>query len=130
MIHLSAAILGRDLSDRRLADLRAAIAAVLDEIDAHIDVPRFDTTIRDGLAGLGEVVLTAGVLLEDRSYQDRAIALGRGLIDRYSEHGDWPTGLPGGGPNPSLLLGTAGIGYWLLRLDRPEKVPPLLRLIT
>jgi hypothetical protein len=40
--------------------------------------------------------------------------------------GDWPSGMPSGGPSPALLLGTAGIGYHLLRLHDPARVPPVL----
>jgi hypothetical protein len=111
------------LKKHRKAATRAAIAAVLEVVDLYIDLPRFDATVSEGLAGLGDIVLSAGLLLKDRSYQGRARGLAQTLIDRYSEHDDWPTGLPCGGPNPSLLLGTAGIGYWLLRLDDPALMP-------
>jgi hypothetical protein len=116
------------LIDQHASAARAAISVVLDAIAEYITVPTFDATIRDGLGGLGDVLLTAGVVLKDRSYQDRARALAQTLIDRYAERDNWPTGLPGGGPNPSLMLGTAGIGYWLLRLDDPERVPCWLLL--
>ncbi len=125
MFHLRALIHDPDFKAQHLAEARIAIAAVLGEIDRKIAMPRFDATVRDGLAGLGEVVLNAGVMLEDCTYRERARALGQTLIDRYSALEDWPTGLPGGGPNPSLLLGTAGIGYWLLRLEDPVGVPPI-----
>ena len=102
---------------------RESIAAVLEAVDANINVPRFDATVRDGLAGLGEVVLSAGIMLEDASFLERARSLAQTLIDRHSEEDDWPMAFSCGGPNPSLLLGTAGIGYWLLRLAEPERVP-------
>jgi HopA1 effector protein family/Lanthionine synthetase C-like protein len=127
MLRLHTLTQDHGLNDGHVAAARAAISVVLDAIDAHIAAPRFDATIRDGLAGLGDVLFNTGVVLEDRSYQDRARALAQTLIDRYSARDNWPTGSPGGGPNPSLLLGTAGIGYWFLRLDDPEHVPgPLL----
>ena len=31
----------------------------------------------------------------------------------------WPCGLPGVGETPGLMLGTAGIGYFYLRLANP-----------
>ena len=51
--------------------------------------------------------------------------------DRSSTDTRWATGASGvfsGGPNPSLMLGTAGIGHAFLRLHDPEGVPPLLIL--
>jgi lantibiotic modifying enzyme len=45
-------------------------------------------------------------------------------IDRYG-----PTcGTPGGVPTPGLLSGLAGIGYGLLRLGFPDRVPSVLLL--
>ena len=126
LFHLRGAIQGPDFQEEHLARVPVAIAIVLAEIDDNIAIPGFDTTIRAGLAGLGEVILTAGIVLDERSYRLRARTLAQTLIDRYSERENWPTGLPGGGPNPSLMLGTAGIGYWLLRLDQPERLPSLL----
>ncbi len=57
------------------------------------------------------------------------MALAESLIDRFGSSGDWPSGLPSGGPNQSLMLGLAGIGYWLLRLHDPRNVPPFLLFI-
>jgi lantibiotic modifying enzyme len=48
------------------------------------------------------------------------------LIARHAAAGDWPSGTPSGGPNPSLMLGTAGIGYTVLRLHDPNRVPSIL----
>ncbi|WP_459710108.1 type 2 lanthipeptide synthetase LanM family protein [Actinophytocola sp. KF-1] len=49
------------------------------------------------------------------------------ILDAYTQHG--PTcGTPGGVPTPGLLGGVAGIGYGLLRLGHPERVPSVLLL--
>jgi hypothetical protein len=39
----------------------------------------------------------------------------------------WPCGIPGAGEAPGLMLGTAGIGYFYLRLAKPE-IPTALRI--
>ncbi len=127
-MHCLLAVQDAEFKERRIAQARTAIDLVLETIDAHIAAPRFDATIRNGLAGLGEVLLSAGLLLDDRSYLDRSRDLAQTLIDRYSERDNWPTGFPGGGANPSLYVGTAGIGYWLLRLEEPQRVPCWLLL--
>jgi lantibiotic modifying enzyme len=41
---------------------------------------------------------------------------------------NWRTGVPHGIDTPSLLCGTAGIGYALLRMVDPEGVPAVLTL--
>ena len=125
---LLAAMQDAEFKECRLAQARTAITLVLEAIDAHIAASRFDATICNGLAGLGEVLLSAGLVIGDHSYLDRARNLAQTLIDRYSEQDNWPTGFARGGPNPSLYLGTAGIGYWLLRVDEPERVPSWLLL--
>jgi lantibiotic modifying enzyme len=49
------------------------------------------------------------------------------ILDAYGQYG--PTcGTPGGVPTPGLLGGVAGIGYGLLRLGHPERVPSVLLL--
>jgi lantibiotic biosynthesis protein len=73
-----------------------------------------------------EIIWIAGQMLDDPSYRDRAVAVGRALIDRHAESGDWPSGVPSGGPNPSLMIGNAGIGYAFLRLHDPKGVPSIL----
>ena len=56
------------------------------------------------------------------------------LLDQRLGDGSWPTGLAGGGDTPGLLLGTAGIGWFYLRLADPEETPSVLlptgRLVT
>jgi len=126
---LRAAALDPARSQDYLASARCAIATTLVAIDENFQYPRSDATLCHGLSGLGEVILIASQLLDEPSYHSRAVALAEALIDRHASSGDWPSGVPSGGPNPSLMLGLAGIGYWLLRLHDPAKVPPFLLLI-
>ena len=128
MFHLRNAYKNSDFKDQHRDAVRDALPALLHVFDAYIDVPRFDASIGTGLAGLGEAVLTAGVVLEEERFHDRSLTLAQTLIDRYSEPSDWPTGTACGGPNPSLWLGTAGIGWWLLRVDDPAHIPCCLLL--
>ena len=105
---------------------RVGLETMLRAIERRSRLPRQDTTLCHGLAGLNEVLWTAGTLLADETYQNLACSIAIGLIKDYGVPGDWPTGVPSSGPNPSLMLGTAGIGYHFLRLDSPEQVPPIL----
>ena len=49
------------------------------------------------------------------------------LVERLGR-GRWRCGIPGGVETPGLMTGLAGIGYELLRLAAPERVPSLLAL--
>lgn len=86
-----------------------------------------------GIAGNADVLLTAGLLLQDNTLIFAAREAGRLGLEKYAATGlDWPTGVsdpngtPGTNPNPSLLLGLAGTGYFYLRLYNPFQVPTVL----
>ena len=49
------------------------------------------------------------------------------LVARLQE-GLWRCGVPGGIETPGLMTGLAGIGYGLIRIAAPERVPSLLAL--
>jgi lantibiotic modifying enzyme len=49
------------------------------------------------------------------------------IMDSIDERG-WITGLPHGIETPGLLHGLAGIGYGMLRMADPERVPSVLTL--
>jgi len=128
LARLRAGMLDNESRDDFNAKARIAIATTLGAIEENLLPARSDATLCHGLAGLGEIVWLAGQMLDDPTYRDRALDLGQALIRRYSASEDWPSGVPSRGPNPSLMLGTAGIGYWLLRLHDPAQVPSLFLL--
>ncbi len=105
-------------------------AQTREEIDIALN-----TTIQQGFAGnhslchgaLGnvELLLTAAQLLnrpEDHEALERATAL---IVGSIETHG-WVSGVPLGVETPGLMAGLAGIGYELLRLAEPDKVPSML----
>jgi type 2 lantibiotic biosynthesis protein LanM len=107
-------------------------ATIREEIDIALR-----TTIQYGFAGnhslchgaLGnmDLLLTAARLLnrpQDYEALERATALIVGSI----EANGWVTAVPLGVETPSLMTGLAGIGYELLRLAEPDKVPSVLLL--
>jgi lantibiotic modifying enzyme len=51
-----------------------------------------------------------------------------GVILESIERNGWLCGLPSGVESPGLMTGLAGIGYGLLRLAAPERVPSVLTL--
>jgi type 2 lantibiotic biosynthesis protein LanM len=105
-------------------------AQVREEIDIALN-----TTMGQGLAGnhslchgaFGnvELLLTAAHLLnrpEDHERLERALAI---IVESIETHG-WVTGIPLGMETPGLMTGLAGMGYELLRLAEPDKVPSVL----
>jgi lantibiotic modifying enzyme len=110
----------RDLHE---AMARAALATTLESMDRFSRLPRVDVTLCHGLAGLAEIALTAGRWLNNVSIVAAAIETSRRLIERHSAAQDWVSGLVSGGPNPSLMLGSSGIGWHFLRQHDSERVP-------
>lgn len=80
-----------------------------------------------GALGNADLVLTAAQLLgrpEDYQALERVAALVVGSIEAHG----WVCGVPLGVETPGLMSGLAGIGYELLRLAEPDKVPSVLLL--
>ena len=92
-------------------------------------VERSDPTPCHGTTGLIEALLTAGLVLHDHSYEalarEAAVELAGGIVSGA----ELRSGTLCGGPNPSLMLGAAGVGYHLLRVHNPEAVPSLLTAV-
>jgi hypothetical protein len=124
-----AAALDSARAERYRAAARIAIATTLAAIETRLAEERCDSSLCHGLAGLAEVVLTACQMLQEPCYRERALATATTLINRHVASSDWQSGATSGGPNPSLMLGLAGVGYWLLRLHNPDRVPSMLLLV-
>jgi lantibiotic modifying enzyme len=74
-----------------------------------------------------ETVVTAAQVLGDGEYQAHTERLAAMLLESIETQG-WLTGIPMKVETPGLMAGIAGIGYELLRLAAPERVPCLLTL--
>jgi hypothetical protein len=123
---LRAATLDPGRGEAYLAVARTAMATTVAAIEEKLALSRCDATPCNGITGLIEITSIAHGMLAESSYHDVAMDAAHLLIARHSTSGDWPSGAPSGGPNPSLMLGTAGIGYTFLRLHDPERVPSVL----
>lgn len=82
----------------------------------------FDATPCHGATGLIETLWSGHLLLGETGYAASALETARELLAAAG----WRSGVVGGGTNPSLMLGSAGVGYHFLRLRDPAAVPPLL----
>jgi len=88
-----------------------------------------DVTPCHGATGLVECLLYAsrgGAAIPARKARDAAEALLGRVLAAHAGTAWWTSGAPSGGPNPSLMLGMAGVGYHFLRWAQPERVPSIL----
>jgi lantibiotic modifying enzyme len=89
-----------------------------------------DFSLCHGLAGNAECASVSARILGNGAGTGAERDLARFGIERYhKDRAPWPCGVPGGGENPSLMLGLAGIGHFYLRLALPEEVPSVLMIV-
>lgn len=82
-----------------------------------------------GLGGNAEVFILAADVLGDERYRGVAEMIGdRGIQSVHTMRNAWPCGVLSGGETPNLLLGTAGIGHFYLRLYDSKAVPSVLQV--
>jgi type 2 lantibiotic biosynthesis protein LanM len=72
-----------------------------------------------------DLLLYATQKLSNPAYLSAYKAKAVSILDSVKKYG-WLTGIPLGVESPGLLTGIAGIGYQLLRLAEPDKVPSIL----
>jgi type 2 lantibiotic biosynthesis protein LanM len=74
-----------------------------------------------------ELLLQAAWRLGDPALEEKAWRIAGGILADIEVSG-WRLGAPKGTEPPGLLVGLAGIGYGLLRLAAPDRVPAVLLL--
>jgi lantibiotic modifying enzyme len=82
-----------------------------------------------GLGGNADLLINASIVLDDparMALPEQAGDQGIEQIERQDLR--WPCGVTEGDETPNLMLGTAGIGYFYLRLWDPRLVPSVLIL--
>jgi len=79
-----------------------------------------------GLAGNAELFIAAADTLGEERYRAVAESVGdRGIQSVHLNRNPWPCGVLSGGETPNLMLGTAGVGYFYLRLYDSNAVPSI-----
>ena len=81
-----------------------------------------------GNAGLMDTLCTAGARLASVDWSDKALQLAARTVARRNKLGSFRIAFHNGFYNPSLFQGTAGLGYQLLRLAEPTRIPSVLLL--
>ncbi len=125
LARLRAASLDAARSDAHTAAARAALDTTAKALERLAALAGADSSLCHGVAGLAEVLLTGGTWLAEETYRTHARAAA-GLLAGNAADSGWPSGAPSRGPNPSLMLGSAGVGYHFLRQALPRRVPPIL----
>lgn len=92
------------------------------------EAPRTGFSLCHGCAGNADVLLEAARELDAPELRQAAERIGQIGIEQFeSQRMPWPCGLPGAGETKNLMLGTAGIGYFYLRLANPS-LPTVLMI--
>jgi type 2 lantibiotic biosynthesis protein LanM len=110
----------------------------LEDVETRSEIAvALQTTMTHGFGGnhslchgdLGnlELLLQAGQMLRDRSWDAEVNRLAASILDSIHQNG-WVCGIPLDVESPGLMTGLAGIGYGLLRLAEPQRVPSVLLL--
>ena len=109
-----------------------AVSSTAGGIEMALAVPSTSNfSLCHGIAGNAEALLYASCVTGVKSRRleaERAARAGVALYERTG--GMWPGGVTSGGDNPALMLGTAGTGYFFLRLADPDGVPPVLIILA
>lgn len=72
-----------------------------------------------------ELLVKAAAVLQEEAWLTEAQRLAGAVLNETEATG-WRCGVPGGIETPGLMTGLAGIGYQLLRLAEPQRIPSLL----
>jgi lantibiotic modifying enzyme len=79
------------------------------------------------MGNLDTLVAATQLLPQGQRYERHVQQIAAMLLDSIEKQG-WVTGIPQGVETPGLMVGIAGIGYALLRVAAPERVPSVLLL--
>lgn len=74
-----------------------------------------------------EVILQASLILDDPEWKKEVARLAANVLESIEQNG-WLCGTPSHVETPGLLTGLSGIGFELLRLAEPSRVPSVLCL--
>ena len=116
------------LLPERRAELLKGVERAVRTTARHLDAlpAEVDASPCHGRTGLAETLLLATDVLGDPKHADQVVRMWRALVRARAPEEPWPSGVPSGRNNPSLMLGQAGVGYGLLRADDPRSTPSIL----
>jgi lantibiotic modifying enzyme len=105
-----------------LAEAETAVRTTAAKL-GQADLGTGNFSLCHGHGGNADFLLLAADVLSRPDLRLEAKKLGARALDRFEDtRSPWPCGVPGAGESPNLLLGVAGIGYFLLRLCDSENI--------
>jgi len=107
-------------------DVRRDIEAALASTSGANLLPRDHLCC--GNAGLMDTLCAAGERFPQAEWSRKALQLAARTVARGNKRGGFNIAFHNGFFNPSLFQGTAGVGYQLLRLADPRRIPSVLLL--
>lgn len=116
-------------NERVFSELDAALRRVSQEVATPKRPEQGDFSYCHGMAGNAEFLLLVAEQLGRDDIQQAVVNIGRFGISQYQARGlPWPCGVPGAPESLGLMLGTAGVGHFFLRLHDPVQTPSILIL--
>jgi lantibiotic modifying enzyme len=109
-----------------LQEAQAAIQSTVEGMASSL-ANRRSFCLCHGLAGNAELLIIGNELPNPIPLRPivEGIAM-NGIVNYLQSANPWPCGIPEGGETPGLMLGLAGIGYFLLRVYDARSVPSIL----
>ncbi|MEL6905973.1 MAG: lanthionine synthetase LanC family protein [Planctomycetota bacterium] len=107
------------------AEAESALRTTSNALHASVASGQGSHCLCHGSAGNAELALHAAETLEEPAWRSVAEHVGASILARLQHGLSIECGIQGGGESPSLMLGVAGVGHFLLRLAAPS-VPSVL----
>lgn len=115
--------------DQYRLEAEAALHSTAKSLSAASQPGYGNFSLCHGHCGNAEALLYASQVLGSK-HRHIADQTAHHAIELHSKsQSPWPCGVPNGGETPGLMLGLAGIGYFLLRLCQPKHVPSVVILL-
>ena len=112
---------------RVLKEIDVAIQSTAQSLSAPIGPGAGNFSLCHGAGGNADMLLMAADQLKRPELRQTAESIGDFGIQQFEQPNmPWPCGIAGSGEAPNLMLGTAGIGYFYLRLFDSKQVPTIL----
>lgn len=108
--------------------LGIAVASARRALAQALARPDSDATLCHGIAGLCEILNLLDPLFAGGGLRQEALAAAHSIAQKHGASLAFPSGLPDGARDMSLMQGNAGVGHAFLRLADPRTVAPVLLL--
>ncbi|GGZ01733.1 hypothetical protein GCM10010300_52200 [Streptomyces olivaceoviridis] len=117
MARIQASCLDPDFAQQYRRRVHGALETTRAALRVSLADEKYDVSLCHGLSGLIAALWAGGLTFSTERYKvaalDAACRVAR-------EEDKWQSGITCGGPNPSLMVGTSGLGHTFLRLREPR----------